>query len=66
MGFKEFDELKEMIDQMDPGEFVAVFLLWLENHDDENVESWSDVVTTLHEYCSDELSCAAQNSEPAE
>lgn len=63
MGFKELEELKQMIVQMSPDEFVETFLMWLENHDDTDIECWSDVVISLHEECENELACAAEAAE---
>lgn len=63
MGFKKLEELKQMIIQMGSDEFVETFLVWIENHDDTDIECWSDVVISLHKECEDELAYAAEATE---
>lgn len=54
MSFEEkYNGLKEMLRIMESNEFVETFWEWLNNHDDTDIEGWSDVITTLYDECYD-------------
>lgn len=56
----DIEKLQQIINQMEPEEFIAVFYEWLYDHDDADIACMTDVIDTLLGDCEEELGRATE------